>query len=134
MTEIHIAAAVIDDGAGRILVVRKAGTSRFMLPGGKIEPAETPMDALRRELAEELGLVSQIHTTALGRFEAQAANEPGCTVVAQLFQFSHAFDAQPAAEIAEAKWVDMRQAKQLPLAPLLLAHVLPLIESLGLIS
>ncbi|WP_246674460.1 MULTISPECIES: NUDIX domain-containing protein [unclassified Mesorhizobium] len=36
--------------------MRKRGTSAFTQPGGKIEPREAPLNALVRELREELGL------------------------------------------------------------------------------
>jgi 8-oxo-dGTP diphosphatase len=55
---IVVVAAVIED-AGRFLVTRRqagvhlAGLWEF--PGGKIDPAETHGDALRREIEEELG-------------------------------------------------------------------------------
>ena len=47
--------ALILDGEGRVLLVR-AGNGRFYLPGGRIEPGETPAEALVREVAEECGL------------------------------------------------------------------------------
>lgn len=53
---IRIAAALLDDDAGRLLLVRKAGTQWFMQAGGKIEEGESPISALRRELSEEIGL------------------------------------------------------------------------------
>ena len=75
MTVIRIAAALIDDGAGRLLLVRKAGTRFFMQAGGKIEPGETPAAALIRELDEEIGLkVAEADLSPIGRFSAAAAN------------------------------------------------------------
>jgi len=52
-----VSAVVLRDERGRILVVRKRGTSRYMLPGGKIEVGETPAHAAIRELCEEVGAV-----------------------------------------------------------------------------
>jgi hypothetical protein len=46
-TTIRIAAALIDDGAGRILLVRKFGTEWFMQAGGKIEKCERPCHKFR---------------------------------------------------------------------------------------
>src|SRR5690606_8583644 len=48
--DIHVSAAIIVDGEGRVLVVRKHGTTRFMQPGGKPEPGEIPAQTLAREL------------------------------------------------------------------------------------
>ncbi|MBD2872557.1 8-oxo-dGTP diphosphatase MutT [Paenibacillus arenilitoris] len=57
---IEVAAAIIEDGAGRILIARRApGKSQAGLwefPGGKLEPGESPEDCLRRELLEEMGI------------------------------------------------------------------------------
>lgn len=46
--------AVILDEQGRVLTVR-GETGRCYLPGGRLEPGETPRQALVRELAEECG-------------------------------------------------------------------------------
>ena len=99
---IRTVAAVIRDAAGRVLLVRKRGTTAFMQPGGKIEANEQPVHALARELEEELGLViDPAHATFLGQFSAPAANEPGFTVQAELFQVRIDVPVTPAAEIEE---------------------------------
>lgn len=46
--------ALINDAEDRVLLVR-AANGRFYLPGGRIEPAETPEQALAREVEEECG-------------------------------------------------------------------------------
>jgi 8-oxo-dGTP diphosphatase len=127
---IRIAAALIDDGAGNMLLVRKAGTTAYMQAGGKIEPGETPIEALRRELAEEIGLAIT-DACALGRFEAPAANEPGRVVEAELFHLTAPHDPAIAAEIEEAIWVEIARAGDLPLAPMTREHVLPIALALG---
>jgi 8-oxo-dGTP pyrophosphatase MutT (NUDIX family) len=73
---IRIAAAIIRDDGGRLLLVRKRGTKAFMQAGGKIEPGELPAAALARELREELGIVVDAGAAFhLGSFSAPAANE-----------------------------------------------------------
>jgi 8-oxo-dGTP pyrophosphatase MutT (NUDIX family) len=51
--------AVVSDADDRVLLVR-AGNGRFYLPGGRIEPFETPEEALRREILEECGWSARI--------------------------------------------------------------------------
>lgn len=125
MEPIRIAAALIDDGAGRMLLVRKAGSRAYMQAGGKIEPGEAPLDALRRELAEEIGL-EIADAPWLGCFQAPAANEPGRIVEVELFHLTMVHDPAIAAEIEEARWVEIAQAGELPLAPMTRDHVLPI--------
>lgn len=128
---IRIAAALIDDGAGRLLLVRKAGTDWFMQAGGKIEDGESPLSALRRELSEEIGLqLAEDEARPLGRFSASAANEPGHIVEAEIFHVRSRHDPVIRSEIEEAVWVDHAEALALPLAPLTRDHVLPLFRAL----
>jgi 8-oxo-dGTP pyrophosphatase MutT (NUDIX family) len=46
---------LIHDSEDRLLLVR-AANGNFYLPGGRIEPSETPEQALAREVEEECGL------------------------------------------------------------------------------
>ncbi|WP_306996857.1 NUDIX domain-containing protein [Sphingomonas sp. SORGH_AS_0879] len=126
MTVIRIAAALIEDSAGRLLLVRKTGTRFFMQAGGKIELGETPAAALVRELDEEIGLtIAEDALRPVGRFSAAAANEPGHQVDATVFHLCVDHDPVPAAEIAEAIWVDVDSVEAMPIAPLLREHILP---------
>jgi 8-oxo-dGTP diphosphatase len=48
--------ALVPD-SGRLLLTRYAGSGRWSLPGGGIDHGEQPLDAVRREVHEETGLV-----------------------------------------------------------------------------
>jgi 8-oxo-dGTP pyrophosphatase MutT (NUDIX family) len=124
---IRIAAALIDDGRGQILLVRKRGTLWFMQAGGKIEAGEGALVALSRELREEIS-VTLIESEArhLGCFQASAANEVGARVDAELFHVRLAEAPVIGSEIEEAIWVSPDDAEGLPLAPLTREYVLPL--------
>lgn len=124
---IHVSAAVITDAEGRLLLVRKAGTTAFMQPGGKPEPGETPAETLARELAEEVGIVvSPADLESLGSFTASAANEPGFAVVAEVFRVDiGAQRPTPDAEIAELRWVTAATASGIEIAPLAREYFLP---------
>jgi 8-oxo-dGTP diphosphatase len=126
---IRIAAAVVVDDHGRTLVVRKRGTQAFMQPGGKVADGETALEALAREVGEELGCRIAAPHRPLGRFSAVAANEAGHVVEAELFAVDLVGDLQIAAEIEEMVWHDPSDLTSLPLAPLTRDHVLPLLRS-----
>ena len=124
---ISVVAAVIRDDSGRVLLVRKRGTSAFMQPGGKRDTGEDDVAALAREIDEELG-VRMVGGSArsLGEFEADAANEPGFIVKAAVYAVDVSGDIAPQAEIDEMIWVDPAAPPDLALAPLTRDHVLPL--------
>lgn len=127
MADLHVAAVVIRDADGRVLVVRKKGTSRFMLPGGKIEPGERPDQTAVRELAEEVGArLDPTALTLLGDWTAAAANEPGLLVHGHIYEHPWQSGLMAQGEIDTALWLhpdDM--AERDDLAPLLVTRVLP---------
>lgn len=103
---IEVAAVVLRDGGGRVLTVRKAGTTKWMLPGGKPEAGETPLDTAMREIAEELGVaLDPGRLRPLGRFETIAANE-GVPLVAHVFVTDQRVEPHVRAELEGLRWVD----------------------------
>jgi 8-oxo-dGTP pyrophosphatase MutT (NUDIX family) len=130
MKTLRIAAALMTDTQGRMLVVRKHGTGAFMQPGGKIDPGETPLAALVRELKEELGMdIDPALPVPLGRLSAPAAFESNTQVEADIFHVTTSQAPQRAAEIEELAWIDAQTS--LPLAPLTRDRVLPLLMRLS---
>lgn len=128
---LRIAVALVTGADGKVLLVRKRGTKVFMQPGGKIEGNEEPIDALRRELFEELGIiVSPSSPMRLGRFTAPAANEPGRLIDAELFKLALVQTPVPRAEIEEAIWVKIDDVDRLNLAPFTRNDVLPMFRKM----
>ncbi|TAJ74353.1 MAG: NUDIX domain-containing protein [Phenylobacterium sp.] len=125
---VEVVGAVIRDAAGRLLTVRKHGTQRFMLPGGKREPGEDDLTALARELREELG-VRLLSAGPLGRFEAAAANEAGATVRSHAYLVEIEGEVTIQAEIEELLWIDPAAPPDLPIAPLLAGQILPALNA-----
>lgn len=125
---IRVSAVVMRDPQGRVLNVRKRGTTSLMLPGGKHEPGEDPRDTAVREFTEELGVELDVsELSSLGVFESPAANEPGHLVIAAVFEHpfvAAAASAVPQAEIEYLEWVDPTLTSE-DLAPLNTEHVFP---------
>lgn len=114
---IRIAAAIIRNDAGENLLVRKRGTRAFMQAGGKIKPGEDAAQALRREVAEELG--ATIATAEfVGSYSAPAANEDNHIVCADVFRAELASAPVVCAEIEELLWVGRNGLQRDDIAPL----------------
>lgn len=125
-TGTFVVAAVAFVRDNHVLAVRKSGTHRFMLPGGKLEPGESAYDAAVREVSEEIGL--DIHDLELlGEFTADAANEPGHRVESTVYLAALSGEPAPTGEIAEVRWTDLAGEYD-DLAPLLVDSVMPLLR------
>jgi len=123
--------ASVQNASGELLLVRKRGTHSFMLPGGKIKPGETPLQALAREVHEELGTTFQgLQARFLGVFTTATAHEPDHDVVAHLLAVNLETEANPGAEIEEMVWADILKTHSFPLAPLVTNAILPIVRSM----
>lgn len=69
---------------GRVLIGRRRADQKHPLkwefPGGKAEPGEEPLDCLRRELEEELGIAVE-RASEITRFEYQYPERPPILLV-----------------------------------------------------
>ncbi|MCF6327679.1 MAG: NUDIX domain-containing protein [Devosiaceae bacterium] len=127
---IKVVTAAILSADQQVLLVRKKGTDAFMLPGGKIENNENSLQALSRELSEELSAdLSSNRFEQLGSFRDIAANETGFDVEAIVFITNFDGEVDPKAEIEELRWYDPELSDNIKLAPLLQNQVLPALQN-----
>lgn len=137
---VNVCAVAIRDERGYVLTVRKKSSDGFMMPGGKPEPGETPLQTACREVSEEIGLTpdpSRMHHRGL--LEAAALNEAGFTVRAETFEYAPTDEQYeqlatlvPQAEIAELRWVDPAMARPSDIAaqaPLNTEQIFPLLAA-----
>ena len=112
-TLIVVAAALVDRD-GRLLVQQRpegkpmAGLWEF--PGGKIEPGETPEQALSRELCEELG----IRPVTIAFFREKAHSYEHLSVRLHFFHV-RAFDGEPLPlEGQDMEWLTPEEGRTRP--------------------
>jgi 8-oxo-dGTP diphosphatase len=115
-------AGALGDREGRFLLQRRppgkphAGLWEF--PGGKVEPGETPRNALVRELNEELTI--RVDPAALDPCAfAESAPEAGQPGIVILLYSVRRWRGNPLAGIgADLGWFGPAEANRLPLPPL----------------
>ena len=128
MNHFNVAAGILCDASGRILIAERLDDGPFHglweFPGGKIASNETSLEALSRELAEELG----IEITACASFMNLRHEYDDRVVTIEFFIVSD-WNSEPIGREGQAlRWVPR---DRLDAAELLPADV-PVIEALQL--
>ncbi len=126
MTHYDVAAGILCDSAGRVLIAERLGDGPFHglweFPGGKIGPDETARQALRRELAEELG----IEVTDCAPFMNLRHEYPDRIVTIEFF-LVNAWNSEPTGREGQSlRWVRRDRLAREPLLP----ADLPVVEAL----
>ena len=119
----------------RLLVTRSAGKDFFIAPGGKLEAGETPHQALKRELQEEIQIDVDLATLeALGTFYAEAAGSSGRMLKMHVF-IVHDYTGEPApsSEIEEIRWISSQDGN-IKIGSIFEHDVMPLLMARGLIE
>lgn len=87
-TRIRAVGAIVINAAGRLLVIQRGhepAKGLWSVPGGKVEQGETDEQALRREIAEETGLLVEVGELA---GSVERPGRPG--VVYEIFDYDAA--------------------------------------------
>ncbi|GAA4230038.1 ADP-ribose pyrophosphatase YjhB (NUDIX family) [Streptosporangium album] len=118
---VNCVGAIISDGSGRLLLIRRGrppGKGLWTVPGGRVEPGESDADAVAREVLEETGL-----TVTAGRL-AGAVERPGPAGVLYVIRdyLAGVSGGTLAAgdDAADARWFTVDELVRLPLSPGLL--------------
>ena len=103
---IHVAAAVILNDKGQVLLAKRPDDKHqgglWEFPGGKVEPDEPVLEALTRELDEELG----IRVTSARPLIQVPHHYPDKSVLLDVFEVD-AFSGEPwGREGQPVRWVD----------------------------
>lgn len=117
----------------RVLMVTARDRDVYYMPGGKIDPGETPAEAAAREAFEEVALrLDPAELEHLFEVRTQAHGEPDGRQV-RMVVFRAETDASPAAsaEVGAVHWVTSADADRCPPAG---REVLTRLEASGLID
>ncbi len=110
--------AIVHDGLGRLLLVRRANppaAGSWTIPGGRVEPGESDEVAVTREVAEETGLVVEpLHF--VGSVERPAPGG-GVYLIRDLACRLRAGTLRAGDDASDAGWFSAADLAGLPLVP-----------------
>jgi 8-oxo-dGTP diphosphatase len=115
----------------QLLMVRKRNTSKFMFPGGKLAHQESELEAVIREVREEINCEVDLPTVRfLGKFTTMAANEANTQLEASVYSGQLLGTPTACNEIEELYWLPLdTTVHTIALAPLVSECVIPLLAS-----
>ena len=119
MKTVLVSAVALVDKDGRILIAKrpdgKSMAGLWEFPGGKVEPGETPEQALVRELSEELGITTWNSCLAPLTFASHAYEQ--FHLLMPLFVCRKWEGVVLPKENQELKWVYSKELKNYPMPP-----------------
>jgi 8-oxo-dGTP diphosphatase len=124
---VKVGLLLVDGNA--FLVTRKRNTTSFLIPGGRHENDENDLQALEREIREELSC--QLDADSLkyiGDFTDVAANEPNSTITVKLYSGSINGTPVASSEIDELKWFNHKVDDASCLARSIQNKILPFLQ------
>ena len=121
-TWLLVVAALVRDRDGRLLLQQalpnKPHAGQWEFPGGKVENGEKPRFALRREIAEELGLTLAAETMIPAAFAEEGDRGPEPAIVLILYDCPEWTGEPQSLEGQAWDWFTPAEAAALPLATL----------------
>jgi 8-oxo-dGTP diphosphatase len=127
-----VAACALVDTDGRVLLSQrpegKALAGLWEFPGGKVDPGETPEQALVRELEEELGIETKIACLAPLTFASYTYET--FHLLMPLYVCRRFWGTPVPREGQKLKWVRPRDMRNYPMPPAdepLIAHLIDLL-------
>lgn len=115
----------------RLLLVKKRGAPSYILPGGKPEFGEDDIDALRREIREELGCEVDVDSVRyIETFNDSAADLPNKCVTVKVYIGRLVGEPVPRAEIERLRWYSPEIERTDDLAPSLRNSIVPYLSEL----
>ncbi len=100
---VKVGLCLMRDGA--VLLARSKGDRHFQIPGGKIEPGESDIEALTREVMEELSVaLDPARIDFMAAFEAPAAGRPDTLLELRLYVAATPGEPRASSEIEALHW------------------------------